>query len=244
MLRKSHWAWCLFERFNNEKRWRALSTLIGHDAIFERFNNWRAIACKWLVIGHDAIFERANSSCGVFQTLPIPEQIIGFVFQSFSPRYLLVNFGAYILQNTLCLAHHSSEILGWKACFLLQFSALRHSFLVLFSGPCLHLAPFCLSIWLPFLFFKGSKNDVFTTKTPLSRVHFAPFSYVFNGSKRFCLYDYSVFSCFSSCIYQHFALRLAAKRIAFSGILACVLHQNALHLAPKRTTFSTKTHSI
>ena len=63
-------------------------------------------------VGHDAIFERANSSCGVFQTLPIPEQIIGFVFQSFSPHYLLVNFGSDILQNTLRLALHSSEILG------------------------------------------------------------------------------------------------------------------------------------
>ena len=33
-------------------------------------------------------------------------------FQSFSPRYLLVNFGADVLQNTLRLALHSSEILG------------------------------------------------------------------------------------------------------------------------------------
>ena len=190
------------------------------------------------------LFERFNNSYVIFQTLPIPKQIIGFVFQSFSPRYLLVNFGADILQNTLRLALHSSEILGWKTCFLLQFSALHHSFSVLFWGPCLHLAPFCLSIWLSFLFFKGSKNAVFTTKTPLFRVHFAPFSHVFNGSKRFCLYHCSVFLCFSFCIYQHFALRLAAKRPAFSGILACVLHQNALHFAPKRTTFSTKTHSI
>gem|GEM_PF-2181615 len=31
-------------------------------------------------------------------------------FQSFPQISLLVNFGAYILQNTLCLAHHSSEI--------------------------------------------------------------------------------------------------------------------------------------
>ena len=165
-------------------------------------------------------------------------------FQSFPQISLLVNFSAYILQNTLCLAHHSSEILGWKACFLLHFSALRNSCSVHFWWFCLYLAPFYLSIWLPALFFKALKNCVFTTKTPLFRVHFSPCSYVFNGSKRFCLCDYSVFLCFSSCIYQHFALRLAAKRPAFSGILACVLHQNALHFAPKRATFSTKTHSI
>ena len=33
-------------------------------------------------------------------------------FNLFSPRYLLVNFGADILQNTLRLTLRSSEILG------------------------------------------------------------------------------------------------------------------------------------
>ncbi len=63
-------------------------------------------------LGMTPFFEHFNSSYAIFQTLPIPKRTIGFVFQSFSPRYLLVNFGAYVLQNTLCLAHHSSEILG------------------------------------------------------------------------------------------------------------------------------------
>ena len=63
-------------------------------------------------LGMTPFFEHFNNSCAIFQTLPIPKQIIGFVFQSFSPRHLLVNFGAYILQNKLRLALHSSEILG------------------------------------------------------------------------------------------------------------------------------------
>ena len=63
-------------------------------------------------LGLMLFFERFNNSYVIFQTLPIPKQIIGFVFQSFSPRYLLVNFGADILQNTLRLALRSSEILG------------------------------------------------------------------------------------------------------------------------------------
>ena len=63
-------------------------------------------------LGMTPFFEHFNNSCAIFQTLPIPKRTIGFVFQSFSPRYLLVNFGADILQNTLRLALRSSEILG------------------------------------------------------------------------------------------------------------------------------------
>ena len=35
-----------------------------------------------------------------------------------------------------------------------------------------------------------------------------------------------------------------AFRLAFSGILPCVLHHFALHLAPKRTAFSGILHAI
>ena len=42
------------------------------------------------------------------------------------------------------------------------------------------------------------------------------------------------------CILQHFALRLAPKRTAFSTKTHCVLRHIALHLAPKRTTFCCK----
>ena len=41
-------------------------------------------------------------------------------------------------------------------------------------------------------------------------------------------------------VLHHFTSRLAAKRLAFSGILQCILHQNALHFAPKRSAFSSK----
>ena len=229
VLRKSHWAWCHFWAFQQQYRKQPLVRCIGHDVIFERFNNWRATACKWLVIGHDAFFERVDSSYAIFQRLPIPKQIIGFIFQSFSPRYLLVNFGADILQNTLRLTLRSSEILGWKTCFLLQFSALRNSFSVHFWWFCLHLAPFCLSILLPACFFKAPK----TVFLPLKH-HFLgcilPFSAMFLMVLRGFVYTITAY--------------FYAFRFAFTSILPCVLHQNALHLAPKLTTFSTKTHSI
>ena len=128
-------------------------------------------------------------------------------FQSFPQISLLVNFGAYILQNTLCLAHHSSEILGWKACFLQHFSALRNSCSVHFWWFCLHLAPFYLSIWLPALFFKALK----TVFLPLKH-HFlgcilpllAMFLMVLRG------FVYTITAYFY------------ASRLAFTSILPCV----------------------
>jgi len=40
------------------------------------------------------------------------------------------------------------------------------------------------------------------------------------------------------------AVDVYAFRLAFSGILPCILQHFSLRLAPKRTAFSGKTHSI
>ena len=69
-------------------------------------------------------------------------------------------------------------------------------------------------------------------------------SHRFHGSRRFYLYYYGGYLCFLHCILQHFTLRFAAKRTAFSGKLHCILQQNTLHLAAKRTAFSIKLHCI
>ena len=67
---------------------------------------------------------------------------------------------------------------------------------------------------LPFLamYFMPRKGFVYTIEADIYTFHY-------------------VFSTIPPRILHHFALRLAAKRIAFSGILHCILHQNALHLA-------------
>ena len=107
-----------------------------------------------------------------------------------------------------------------------------------------HFVPFSLSSLVANSLLFTPNNMLLTPKTPLFNGCFAPLNHVFYGSKRFYLYHCSGFLCLSSCIQQHFALRLAAKRIAFSGILACVQHQNALRLAAKRTAFSSIMHYI
>ena len=119
------------------------------------------------------------------------------------------------------------------------FSLSRHSFCLFLSKE----PAFCTI--LPFQFvcqleIFHVQLRTFTPKTPLFNGYFAPLSYVFNDSKRFCLYHYSVFLCFSASIQHHFDLHLAAFYLAFCTKMPCVLHQNALHLAPKRTTFSGK----
>ena len=116
------------------------------------------------------------------------------------------------------------------------------------------LTPWCLSIlkprtcilhhftflvWLPTRIFFNSKNLLFAPKNPLFSGYFATFEPCFNGSRRFCLYHFSVFLCFSSCIQQHFALHLAPFYLVFSIKTHPILRQNALHLAPKRTSFCT-----
>ena len=92
--------------------------------------------------------------------------------------------------------------------------------------------------------FSTPKKPLLHPKIPLFNGCFALFNHVFHGSKRFCLYHYSGYLCFSSRIQRHFALHLAPKRTAFSTILPCVLHQNALRLAAYCTAFSIKLHCI
>ena len=109
---------------------------------------------------------------------------------------------------------------------------------VCFYEQNLHLAPFCLSIWSPTHNFSAPKNPLLAPKTPLFNSCFAPFSHVFNGTERFCLYNCSGYLCFSPCIQHHFAQRLAAFYLAFSTKTHCIQHQNTLRLASKRIAFS------
>ena len=92
--------------------------------------------------------------------------------------------------------------------------------------------------------FSTPKNPLLHPKIPLFNGCFALFCHISHGSKRFCLYHFSGYLCFLSCILLHFALHLAPKRTAFSTILPCVLHQNALRLAAYCTAFSIKSHCI
>ena len=92
--------------------------------------------------------------------------------------------------------------------------------------------------------FSTPNNPLLAPKIPLFNGCFALFSHVFHGSRSFCLYHYSGYLCFLSCIQLHFARHLASKRTAFSTILPCVLHQNALRLAAYFTAFSIKLHRI
>ena len=78
------------------------------------------------------------------------------------------------------------------------FGPLRVSFLSHFSAYNLHLAPYCLSISLPtHIFFKPNYTHL-APKTMLFNGHFALFSHVQHGSKRFCLYNCYGYLCFSS----------------------------------------------
>ena len=121
---------------------------------------------------------------------------------------------------------------------------LRVSFLSHFSAYNLHLAPFCLSISLPTRIFFKPNYSLLAPKTILFNGHFTLFSHVFHGSKRFCVYSYYGYLCFSSRIQQQIAPHLAAFYLAFSTKTHCIQHQNARHFAPKRTLFCTKTYSI
>ena len=100
------------------------------------------------------------------------------------------------------------------------------------------LVGYCLVVFLcPIICFQPLKPHFLMYVLPL-------FNHVFNGSEGFCPPLRCVFLCFSSRVQQHFALRLAPKRLAFSTKMQCVQHQNELHLAPKCNAFSTKMHSI
>ena len=98
--------------------------------------------------------------------------------------------------------------------------------------------------WLPTRIFPSPITHFLPLKTHFLNGYFALLCHAFSGSKRFCLCHSCGYLCLLHCILLHFALRLAAKRTAFSSILPCVQRQNALHLAAYCMAFSTKTHYI
>ena len=115
---------------------------------------------------------------------------------------------------------------------------------VCFYEQNLHLAPFCLSTWSPTHNFSAPPNPLLAPKNPLFNSCFAPFSHVFNGTERFCLYNCSGYLCFSPCVQRQKVLYLAPFYLAFSTKTHCIQHQNALYFAPKRTAFSGILHYI
>ena len=140
----------------------------------------------------------------------------------------------FILHNIPCSPIRSSEKIGYKVGKSPLFLAFHVSCFVYFQVQNLHFAPFYLSSLGTTHNFSSPNNPLLALKTLLFNGYFAPFSHVFDGSKRFCLYHSSVFLCFLSRIQQHFTLHFASKRTVFSGILHRVLHQNALHFAANR----------
>ena len=102
---------------------------------------------------------------------------------------------------------------------------------VYFQENSLHFAPFCLSSLVGSSLFSTPNYPLLAPKNPLFNDYFAPLSHVFHGSKRFCIYHFSVYLCSSPRIKRHFALRLASKRTPFSTKTQCVLPQIALYLA-------------
>ena len=103
---------------------------------------------------------------------------------------------SFILQNRPNFRSVLAKILVKKPLFPV-FHALHF---VCFQEKDLHLAPFCLSSLVANSYFFNSNYALLAPKTPLFNSYFAPFSHVFHGSKRFCLYHCSGYLCFSSCI--------------------------------------------
>ena len=155
-----------------------------------------------------------------------------------------VKLSIYILQNTSSSPTHSSKNKRSLAGKLPLFSILHIFCFVCFQGQNLRFAPFYLSSLVINSYFLNSNFPLLAPKNLLFNDYFALSGHEFHGSKRFCLYNCRGNFCFLPCIQQHFALRLAPKCLAFSGISHCVQHQNALRLAPKCTAFSTKTHCV
>ena len=103
-----------------------------------------------------------------------------------------------VLQNTLHLQAYSRQNKDPKWVKKPLFMPLCVSFLSHFSAYNLHLAPFFLSISLPARIFFKSNYSLLAPKTPLFNGHFALFSHVQHGSKRFCLYNCYGYLCFLS----------------------------------------------
>ena len=115
-----------------------------------------------------------------------------------------------------------------------------------------HLAPLCLSKWLPNCCFSLPPITHFQ---PL-KLHFlmcillflAMFLMIRNGfvyTIAVNIYAYRLaFSSILPCVQHQNSLRLAPKCLAFSTKTHCIQHQNALRLAPKCTAFSSKQHKV
>ena len=107
--------------------------------------------------------------------------------------------------------------------------------LSIFKNKTCILHHFVFLIWLPTRNFSSPITCFQTLKSHFLTAILPTLNHVFDGLRRFCLSLCSVYLCFSPCIQQHFALRLAPKRTAFSTKMHCVQHQNAPRLAPKCT---------
>ena len=108
----------------------------------------------------------------------------------------------------------------------------------------LHFAPFYLSRLVATSYLFTPNYPLFTSKNPLFDDYFALFGHVFHGYKRFYLYYFNGYLCFSPRVLQYLALHFAPFYLAFSTKTHCIQHQNALRLAAYCTVFSTKTHFI
>ena len=126
------------------------------------------------------------------------------------------------LQNTSSSPTPSSENNGVYSGNLPLFTSFQTSLFVYFCVDYPHLVPFYLSSLVVSPLFFTPKHPLLATKMPLFKVNFALFEPCFNGSKRFCLYHSCEYLYFSPRIQQHFALRLAPKRLAFSTKTPCV----------------------
>ena len=93
---------------------------------------------------------------------------------------------------------HSGENYGCLAVKMPLKADLQISFFVPFRAFCRYLVSFYLSIWFSTRVFSDAKNLLLTPKMPLFNGSFALSGHVFHGSKRFCLYHFNVFLCFSS----------------------------------------------
>ena len=101
-------------------------------------------------------------------------------------------------------------------------SSLSHLLFCLFLRKDLHFAPFYLSRLVATSYLFTPNHPLFTPKTSLFNDYFALFNHVFHGSKRFYLYHFSGYLCFSPRILQYLALHFAPFYLAFSTKTHCI----------------------
>ena len=126
--------------------------------------------------------------------------------------------------------HFFYPFTSWNLSFFKPMTCILHHFTFL--------------VWLQARNFSSPKNHFLPPKPHFFNAHFALSSPILHGSERFCLYNCSVFLCFSPCVQHHFTPQLARFYLAFSIKTHCVQHQNTVYFAPKRTPFSSILHHI